>query len=100
MCLETDFHAIIFSLQCQIQEHTCQVEVVKATAQKFLTWREGNMFCMLVHGSLPSATNSTENYHPQQSTNQRVKANKVSPRSLWFHHFNKKMREKKAMCFS
>jgi len=31
---------------------------------------------MLVHGSLPNATNSTENYHPQQSTNQRVKANK------------------------
>lgn len=34
MCLETDFHVIIFSLECWLQEGTCQVEVVKATAQK------------------------------------------------------------------
>lgn len=66
LCLETEFHSIIFSLGCQIQEDTTQVEVVKARAQKFgdcyriwseyncfLTWVEGNILCMLVHRSLP-----------------------------------------------
>lgn len=67
LCLETEFHSIIFSLGCQIQEDTCQVEVVKATAQKFgdcyriwsertcfLTWMEGHIFLMPVHRSLPT----------------------------------------------
>ena len=47
--LETDFHATIFSLECQIQEDTCQVEVGKATALEFgdgdrISWSEHNCF--------------------------------------------------------